>query len=150
MIKIYRNEHEKVAKYASIRNKTNAAVYNSLDKKQHTALAIVANMRHELHGTGDWYFSVPLEERKRTFNFFSKLMPILLRTAGLPQMEIHMDLLERKITCNNNDEAKEAIEKINTEIEGYLSKVDQAYGTEYCPTGIRRQRRKEAMITMTA
>ncbi len=110
----------------------------SVKDNQHTALAIVASMRHTLHCTKD---TNERNVRDKSINFFERLMPIMLRVVGLPTMVIDADALDKSVKSGVIEDIREAIESVNAEVENYLRAVDRVYGTTYCPTGIQRQKR---------
>lgn len=138
MVKKYKNENPKMMAYAHYNYKLNANYNKLLTDNQHTALAIVASMRHTLHCTKD---TNERNVRDKSINFFERLMPIMLRVVGLPTMVIDTDALDKSVKSEVIEDIREAIESVNAEVENYLKAVDRVYGTTYCPTGIQRQKR---------
>lgn len=65
MIKKHRRENPQMMAHAYNNYKENADHNKLLSETQHTALAIVASMRHELHRTKDTNQQNILEERKK-------------------------------------------------------------------------------------
>lgn len=148
MVKIYTNKNPKMKAYAHYNYKINANYNKLLTDKQHTALAIVATMRHALHCTKDTGDQKITDARNTSINFFEHLMPIMLRTVGLPMMLIHTDSLDRSVSSGISEDIRKAIESVNDEVENYLRAVDNVYGTSYCPTGIQRQRRTDWLASV--
>lgn len=126
--------------YVVMLNKSNAQC-SALTSAQHTALALIAGMRHRMHCMSDWMLRLPKDEVQLVVGFFDKLLPILLRGASLPPMEIHIDEVKESLKGGEEYMTKAAIELVNSEVEDYLERIDGKYGTAYCPTGIRRMRR---------
>lgn len=139
MIKNIRHEHKNLTNYANIQYKLNAKA-ETLTMQQHTALAIIASYRHDLHSTSGYYLTLPEEKKNKLENFFEKLMPIMLRTVGLPQISIEKEDFEELATLDESmrTEAEERIDEVNAKIESYLSMVDRVCDTSYTPTGMRR------------
>lgn len=116
-----------------------------LTGEQHTALMVLAHYRHCIHSARSVYSSLNKEASDRLRNFFLNKMNIMMRSAGLPELNIRYFLVE----STENDYLRTAyIDEINDEIETYLSEIDKQYGTMYCPTGCRRTKRDDEAIVM--
>lgn len=126
--------------YVVTLNRNNARC-SALTSSQHTALALITGMRHKLHCMNGWMLRLPKDEVQFVVGFFDNLLPIMLRGASLPPLEIHIDDVKESLKGNEESVTDTAIELVNSEVENYLGKIDAAYGTAYCPTGIRRMRR---------
>lgn len=130
--------------YVITLNRYNARC-TKLNSSQHTALSMITSMRHQLHCMTGWMLKLPKSDVQHVVGFFDELLPILLRGTSLPPLEIHIDEVKRTLTGTEESATDRAIDLVNREVEAYLGKIDAAYGTEYCPTGIKRHKRFEKM-----
>ncbi len=112
-----------------------------LTGEQHTALMILTQYRHNLHKSRDNYATLDKDTKKSLRSFFLNQMDIMLKAVKLPAVNL------RFFPIDHIDDPKVRglyIDDMNARIEGYLDAIDKAYGTMYCPTGFRRQKRAAA------
>lgn len=126
--------------------KRNADV-DTLSKEQHSALYILTKYRHDLHTNTDHFFGSDTIEAKKAVTFLTGPMKIMLRSAGLPSLDVDQFLVmpdedyakSLGLTGEYLDMAKSTcrlqIEKLNAAIESYLKGIDSTYGTWYAPSG---------------
>ncbi len=122
----------------------------SLTKEQHSALAELAALRHDVH-VNSWMIT-----GSDTTNFLpykDGLIGInkILKSSGLPIIEelgqrygqiiaaYHKsyDIHERKKMDDFQRLRAEFLSWFNNSVKSYLKKIDQEYGTKYCPVGWR-------------
>ena len=118
-----------------------------LTGEQHTALMLLCKYRHELHSTREDFKTIGSTKKEFLQTFFQVQMPILLRNAKLPECTIVTFPIWNDISAKMTTYF---IDKVNTEIEDYLRNIDRTYGTQYCPTGIRREARREKEVMNAA
>ena len=113
---------------------------NKLSETQHSALAILAKYRHDFHCSEECIYYGNYDKINKFKNFFVDLMPIMLRSAGLPELNLEA-FFE---TANDNicywEASIDTGELINKKIEDYLLRIDWDYGTNYAPYGYTRMR----------
>ena len=150
MIKNFRRGSKWSVGYANMMYRWNARK-QSLTMEQHTALAIIASYRHDLHAACGYYASLPEEQKVKLRKFFDELMPIMLRTVGLPAFRLNIKEMEESVGNRKADSdcamMEAQLDAANEKIETYLALIDRTYDTSYKPTGKMRQR---GLTTMTA
>lgn len=121
----------KKSKYIANRNARQAKNEN-LSAAQHQALAMLCTYRHKIHSHARDVAEGESHLSANCIQFIRNLMPVMLRQASLPAMELPIECF------NRIDEA--ALEQINAKIEEYLQAIDESYGTQYAPKGYARKR----------
>lgn len=109
-----------------------------LTSVQHTALMLLCTYRHRLHAVSERYSALPKSKKSEIREFFLNKASTMLVSARLPALAIRFFPVEQI-----EDDTQKAlyINSLNDQIEVYLSSIDKKYGTMYCPTGCRRQKR---------
>lgn len=153
MIKNFRRGSKWSVGYANMMYRCNAKK-RTLTMEQHTALAVIASYRHDLHAACGYYASLPEEQKVKLRNFFDKLMPVMLRTVGLPVFQLNIKEMEESVGFVDANKASDAcammevqLDAANKKIEMYLDHIDRTYDTSYKPTGKMRER---GLANMTA
>ena len=136
---------------ATNRMEENARI-DTLTEEQHEALATICAMRHELHSANinDLYNTESgnfdkLTEYMTNFTGEEQNFSKIAENAKLPSLNITYgddlptDADPEPIEYEDaRREITSYIEKVNTEVEHYLAKIDIEYGTFYCPIGFLR------------
>jgi len=138
-----------------IKNKENA----SLTDEQHDALINLCTVRHRLHTNMDKVVKSDNEGIKNKLILANiqlnenKITPmdfIPLDTSDYIDIDT-IDLLYEIEQIPENEEEKQEwyddnyyriyneLSNLNNKIEEYLKKIDEKYGTNYCPTGLSRK-----------
>ena len=150
MIKNFRRGSKWAVGYANMMYRWNAKK-RTLTMEQHTALAIIASYRHDLHAACGYYASLPEEQKSKLRKFFDELMPIMLRSAGLPAFRLNIKEMEESVGAGRTSDVCAMMEAqlnvANEKIEIYLDHIDRTYNTSYKPTGKMRQR---GLVNMAA
>ena len=128
--------------------------------KQKEALEYLANVRHQMHSRKKAFF-LSDDPKHSTFELFlgkdgDGIINKILQEAGLPTIDIDRDIfkvptdrcfkredymsdydfeISRALAFDRSDDIAE---KINSQIEEYLGKIDQQFGTRYKPSGYKR------------
>ncbi len=116
-----------------------------LTGEQHTALMVLAQYRHYIHKARVAYGKLDRTSKDNIKGFFLNQMSIMLRAAKLPELNIRFFPIDH---IKDEELRTIYIDDFNEAIEEYLSSIDKAYGTMYCPTGFRRLRRKKKEETL--
>ena len=157
-----KDEYERRARAADRRMAENALV-DTLTDEQHDTLAWLCSIRHKVHSSdaGKCLFYCEGADYDEFWSYIeteNQVNPIktALEDVNLPAWEWSCD----GIAYDNDqiihtpdffaeDEREEATEKAleelytlverwNSSIENYLSRIDEIHGTQYCPTGALR------------
>ena len=112
----------------------------TMTENQRRAMSVMCTTRHLMHSRkrrpdGDYLK-----------NFYLRLMPIMLRQAALPGLElcdIYDSYREEEKSPSVTDCLNEAL---NTRIESWLAAVDRKYATAYAPTGKKRAMYYQATV----
>jgi len=122
---------------------------SGLTVQQHTALSILCRYRHNFHSNTE-AITCGLEKGQKLENFFRKSMPIMLRSANLPGLDVseELDALADALTRKDKYTATTQLallEMINLKIENFLREIDFRNGTSYAPSGYARFARQERL-----
>lgn len=131
-----------------------------LTEIQHTALAILSAYRHQMHCGKSEFFKAKSGLKEKFSNFVTYAMPIMLRQAGLPPLNLETNLrympddemakelgLEGEFLDLARSTCEAEAERLNRAIEGYLEGIDRRTHntTWYAPTGMTRGNNRKAL-----
>lgn len=159
------NRYEAKANYVRAMNAKNAEI-ETLTAEQHELIQEICKFRHEVHCNIDSYFNafskhsatisdgwVIVELFKEDFVFN---LNELLKKYNLPKFHTSFDFIscpdDSWVETDRDDdeeawqdeydglqrECYQEFNKLNSDIEKWLSNIDNEHGTSYCPTGFAR------------
>lgn len=153
MAKLSKEQYSRRNENAAIRNENNKVV-NTLTEDQHEVLAWLCSERHRIHSNIKSMFLAESSEYSELWDIVDSRITKKLNDVGLrnnlgwDRMDIPNDHDyntpedEGGYEMEDYDEAYALcysfVEKINSDIEIFLSSIDKAHGTNYCPTGTHR------------
>ena len=105
----------------NVRRTIDNATIHTMTDSQHRTISMLAYYKHMFERNVDTIFNGNNVGLKIYSNFFLKSLPIMLRTAGLPELN-----LQRRFTEYD-------AEAINSDVESYLKYIDRKFGTWYAP-----------------
>lgn len=159
--------YERKQAYAERKMRENRGIENSLTETQKTALEEICRIRHEVHSdphAASAMFNTSMSESEDVWRCidtsYENTIKDLISEADLPEWTWEYDSLDGMTDFDwdeDDDDLTEEyadfdsfaehwvclyadiINKWNESIEQYLTEIDKANGTSYCPTGLSRK-----------
>lgn len=144
---------EKRERYAAYIMERNARV-TSLSEKQHKTLAWLCKIRHEIHCDVKAFFYTECDNYNKFLEYIdnesSSGIRGRIKEVGLPDFNwsfcIDIDDLNYELHYAGKKESIRLVETINSDIEKYLTAIDEKYGTYYCPSGFARNPKRKMKV----
>lgn len=153
MAYLSKEAYERKQAYADRRMRENREI-ETLTEEQHDVLSWLCSIRHKIHSMNtEHLFCSQSSDYDNwryidTFYYDNEIMTEL-NSVNLPKWEWNFD--SSSVTTDADEdinidevwndaiyEISGIIERWNESIEDYLRKIDEQYGTSYCPTGRSR------------
>ena len=121
MINIVSNECEVTSSWNKARTRENAGI-RTMTAEQHRAVSMLALYRYKLQGQPDCFDNGNRAAVRYFEKFFVNALPIMLRTASLPTLDLAADFRDNL-----------GWQSINNKVIKYLDYIDRRFGTWYAP-----------------